>query len=152
MTHGATMGGHAVKAAVERAKLDPKEPLDAIVYAAGAAATLVSGQQEAIEKLANVKLTLAAVDVVRAQGPLRSTPEFDLVLAVSAGQLDALKNRLQKEIADLEKVILNSERQLSNEDFVKKAPEKVLDGMRAKLADYKAQQDKSRQALVSIGA
>jgi acetyl-CoA C-acetyltransferase len=31
MTHGATMGGHAVKAAVERAKLDPKEIEDVIM-------------------------------------------------------------------------------------------------------------------------
>jgi acetyl-CoA C-acetyltransferase len=31
MTHGATMGGHAVKAAVERAKLDPKEVEDVIM-------------------------------------------------------------------------------------------------------------------------
>ena len=133
------------------AKLDPKEPLDATVYAVGVAATLVTEHREAIEKLANVKLTLAGVDGPRAQGPLRSTPEFDLVLAVSAGQLDALKNRLHKEIADLDKVILSSERQLSNADFVSKAPAKVLDGMRAKLSDYKAQQDKSRLALASIG-
>ena len=31
MTHGATMGGHAVKAALERAKLDPKEIEDVIM-------------------------------------------------------------------------------------------------------------------------
>jgi acetyl-CoA C-acetyltransferase len=31
MTHGATMGGHAVKAAVERARLDPKEIEDVIM-------------------------------------------------------------------------------------------------------------------------
>jgi acetyl-CoA C-acetyltransferase len=31
MTHGATMGGHAVKAAVERAKLDPQEVEDVIM-------------------------------------------------------------------------------------------------------------------------
>ena len=31
MTHGATMGGHAVKAAVERAKLDPGEVEDVIM-------------------------------------------------------------------------------------------------------------------------
>src|SRR5882672_5163893 len=30
MTHGATMGGHAVKAAVERARLDPAEIEDVI--------------------------------------------------------------------------------------------------------------------------
>ena len=73
-----------------------------------------------------------------------------MVLAVSAAQLGALKGRLEKEIIDLDKVITNSERQLSNEDFLKKAPEKVLEGMRAKQADYQAQRDKSRQALSSL--
>ena len=131
-------------------KLDPKEPLDATLYSAGAAATLAVAQQEAIERLANVKLTVAGIDVARAQGPLRSTPEFDLVLAVPAGKLDALKLRLEKEITDLDKVIANSERQLSNEDFLKKAPEKVLEGMRGKLADYKAQREKSQLALAGL--
>ncbi len=31
MTHGATLGGHAVKAAVERAKIDPAEVEDVIM-------------------------------------------------------------------------------------------------------------------------
>ena len=132
-------------------KLDPKEPLDATLYSAGAAAKLAINQQEAIERLANVKLTVTGIDAPRAQGPMRSTPEFDLVLAVPAGKLDALKERLEKEIIDLGKVIVNSERQLSNEDFLKKAPEKVLEVMRAKLADYKAQQEKSRLALEGLG-
>ncbi|MDQ3028152.1 MAG: acetyl-CoA C-acyltransferase, partial [Pseudomonadota bacterium] len=30
MTHGATLGGHAVKAAVERAKVDPAEVEDVL--------------------------------------------------------------------------------------------------------------------------
>ena len=83
---------------------------------------------------------------------MRSTPGFDLLLAVSAGQLDALRSRLEKEIAELDKVIASSERQLSNEDFLKKAPEKVLEGMRSKLADYKAQRGKSQQAIAGLDA
>ncbi|MDQ3028200.1 MAG: hypothetical protein M3R58_17080, partial [Pseudomonadota bacterium] len=31
MTHGATLGGHAVKAAVERAKVDPAEVEDVLM-------------------------------------------------------------------------------------------------------------------------
>jgi valyl-tRNA synthetase len=47
----------------------------------------------------------------------------------------------------LEKLIANQERQLSNEDFISKAPEKVVAGMRQKLADYKAQLRKNLDAL-----
>ena len=132
------------------AKLDPKEPLDASIYGVGPVIQLAEQQREAIERLANVKLTVSPADAPRTTGPMRSTPEFDLVLAVSAAQLGALKGRLEKEIADLNKVILSSERQLSNEDFLKKAPEKVLEGMRAKLADYHAQREKSQKALASL--
>jgi valyl-tRNA synthetase len=47
----------------------------------------------------------------------------------------------------LSKVITSSEAQLSNESFLAKAPEKVLNTMREKLADYKAQLAKSQEAL-----
>jgi valyl-tRNA synthetase len=61
--------------------------------------------------------------------------------------MEKQRDRLVKEIANLEQVIANSEKQLSNEDFLKKAPEKVLATLRDKLADYKAQLDKSKLAL-----
>ena len=48
----------------------------------------------------------------------------------------------QKEREQLEKNIANSERQLADEVFLGKAPPKVVDSIRAKLADYKAQLDK----------
>ena len=89
----------------------------------------------------------APASAERVKGSKRSTPEFDLVLAVSAAQLDAQRDRLRKEIDQLNKVIASSEAQLSNEAFLAKAPEKVLASMREKLADYRAQRDKSQEAL-----
>ena len=104
-------------------------------------------QKESIERLANVTLQVATPAAERARGAKRSTPEFDLVLSVPAAQMEKQRDRLVKEIANLEQVIANSEKQLSNEDFLKKAPEKVLATLRDKLADYKAQLDKSKLAL-----
>ena len=103
-----------------------------------------------IQRLANVKLEVAAAGAERAKGSLRSTPEFDLVLKVPAAQMDAQRTRLEKEIHELQKVIEGSERQLSNEAFLAKAPAKVLDTMRAKLADYQSQLAKSRATLEGI--
>jgi len=54
---------------------------------------------------------------------------------------------LEKENEQLAKVIANSHRQLANESFVAKAPAHVIDGMRAKLAEYEAQLAKNRMAL-----
>ncbi|MFN0100976.1 MAG: valine--tRNA ligase [Bryobacteraceae bacterium] len=132
------------------AKLDPKQRLDAFIYCEGAVAELAGEQKESIERLANVALQLTAPTVERARGAKRSTPEFDLVLAVPAAQLEKRHDRLIKEIANLEEVIANSEKQLSNEDFLKKAPEKVLATLREKLAGYTGQLDKSKEALKEL--
>ncbi|MGH9558613.1 MAG: hypothetical protein ACRD30_05185, partial [Bryobacteraceae bacterium] len=57
------------------------------------------------------------------------------------------RDRLKKENAQLEKVIANSERQLANEDFVRKAPEKVISSLREKKSEYETQLAKNRAAL-----
>ncbi|MBM3786543.1 MAG: valine--tRNA ligase [Acidobacteria bacterium] len=132
------------------AKLDPKQQLDAVVYCDGAVARLASTQKEAIEKLANVALRVEPGTAQRAKGAKRATPAFDVVLAVPAAQMEKQRERLTKEIASLQQVIANSERQLGNEDFLKKAPEKVLETLRGKLAEYKSQLEKSQQALAEL--
>jgi valyl-tRNA synthetase len=65
----------------------------------------------------------------------------------AAGPTEEQKDRLRKDSEQLEKVIANSHRQLANESFVAKAPAHVIDGMRAKLAEYEAQLAKNRTAL-----
>jgi valyl-tRNA synthetase len=101
-----------------------------------------------VEKLAG----LTIVDAVE-NGVKRSTPDFDLLVEVpqeSAEQVQAQRAKLTKEIEQLEKVIANSERQLSNEDFMSKAPEKVVSGIREKLAGYRVQLEKSKAALEAL--
>jgi valyl-tRNA synthetase len=117
---------------VLRASLSARTPVDPLV----------------IEKLAGLQL----VDGI-GSGVKRSTPDFDLTVEVpqeSAEQVAAQRAKLTKEIEQLEKVIANSERQLSNEDFMSKAPEKVVAGIREKLAGYRTQLEKSRELLESL--
>jgi len=66
--------------------------------------------------------------------------EIDLVLDIPKVEEDPA--RKQKEIEQLKKNIANSERQLNDPVFMSKAPAKVIDTIRAKLADYKAQLEK----------
>jgi valyl-tRNA synthetase len=73
---------------------------------------------------------------------LKDEEPFRLKLALKVDRA-----KLEKEIVELEKVIANSQRQLSNEAFLAKAPAKVTDGMRAKQAEYEAQVTKLRTAL-----
>jgi len=101
-----------------------------------------------LAKLAGIEL----VDAVKG-GVKRATPDFDLVVEVpeeSAEQVAAQRAKLTKEIEQMEKVIANSERQLSNEDFMGKAPEKVVVGIREKLAGYRSQLEKSQDALKAL--
>jgi valyl-tRNA synthetase len=80
-------------------------------------------------------------------GAVRSTPEFDLAIDVPHGLMEAQRNRLLKERDQLVKNIANSTRQLSDEVFLSKAPAKVVDSIRAKLAEYEAQLNKIEDSL-----
>ncbi len=70
---------------------------------------------------------------------MRSTPDFDMSIDVPHGQLEARRKRLEKERDQLEKNIANSRRQLSDDTFLSKAPAKVIDSIRTKLAEYETQ-------------
>ena len=118
-------------------KLDPKAQLKATLYTHGN-----DYWAEAIEKLATVHLELQNEPNSALKGAVRSTPDYAFVLHLPETDTAALKQRLEKEIAQLDKVIANSQRQLSNESFTSKAPEKVINDMKAKLADYIAQRAK----------
>jgi valyl-tRNA synthetase len=97
--------------------------------------------------LANVKLTVETGAAPKLEGAVRSTPDFDLVLEMpkAANQSE----RLLKENIELEKVIANSDRQLSNDEIISKMPEKVVETLRAKNVAYKAQLQKNLDALAN---
>jgi valyl-tRNA synthetase len=118
--------------------------------------------QQIIQKLANVTLELRdrPAPAQPTPGPwvggssLRngilymedSTLDFDIELQAQCPEPEvdpqgeaAQRKRLDKEREQLEKNIANSKRQLADEVFLGKAPAKVVDSIRAKLADYQAQ-------------
>ena len=111
-------------------KLDPRQQLTGTLYCPDL--ELAQRQAGAIQKLAHVKLELQA----------EAGAEWRLVLDVPKSQEEAQGKRIEKEREQLEKNIANIERQLSDEVFLGKAPAKVVESLRAKLADYKAQRAK----------
>jgi valyl-tRNA synthetase len=140
-------------------KLDPKQRLAGTLFSANdTLLEIVRRHGEAIQKLANVGLTLegghfgggtasgagfgdgtGAGDEPGGLSAVRSTAEFDLMVRVPKSQEEAQGKRIAKEREQLEKNIANSKRQLSDEVFLGKAPQKVVDSIRAKLADYETQ-------------
>jgi valyl-tRNA synthetase len=58
---------------------------------------------------------------------------------------------LTKELARLDKQIESAERQLGNEQFLSKAPAKVVDGLRNQLQESKILREKAQTALGELG-
>ena len=121
-------------------KLDPKQQLTGTLYSR-TALDVAERHTDAIQKIANVKLEFKAEAAPKAAA-MRSTAEFDLVLEVPKQQEEVKAKRDAKELDQLDKNIASLERQLTDEKFLAKAPANIVDGMRGKLAAYKAQRDK----------
>jgi valyl-tRNA synthetase len=135
----ATLQGIVTSARAARAEnnVDPKQFVDGVLYATGRALDVARTDADAIARLARVRLELREERYPGVDAP------FFLKLALKVDRA-----KLAKEIAELEKVIANSARQLRNEAFLAKAPEKVVAGMRAKQAEYEAQVAKKRAELM----
>jgi valyl-tRNA synthetase len=127
-------------------KLDPKQQVEGTLYSRGNALEIGRKHSDAIHRLANVKLGLETGSAPHS-AVMSSTTEFDLVLQLPKSQDEAQRKRKEKEREQLLKNIENSERQLSDEVFLAKAPAKVVETIRKKLEDYRAQLHKLNGSL-----
>jgi valyl-tRNA synthetase len=116
--------------------LDPKAPVTGKIS--------IGVDAELIRRLSGVAFTTCEVPK---SGAVRSTADFDLSIDVPSGQIEAQRKRLEKERDQLEKNIANSRRQLADEVFLSKAPEKIKESIKAKLAEYETQLAKILEAL-----
>jgi valyl-tRNA synthetase len=137
-------------------KLDPKGMIDATLHLH--AALFAEADLAAIGTMTKLKLEQRTGKIGEPQGLIRSTAEFDLQLHVApppAAQNGAASGdaraRIVKEIESYEKLIENSNRQLSDETFLSRAPENVVAALRAKRADYEEQLAKNKKLLEGLG-
>ncbi len=132
-------------------KLDPKSGFDATLVMHGNA--FRDPDLAAIGTLAKLNLQQHPGSTNGRKILSRSTPEFDLQIqvpdaAARNGELTPeARARMVKENANFDRAIANSKRQLSDPVFLSKAPESVVDAIRAKLADYEAQLEKNKRLL-----
>ena len=126
--------------------LDPKMPLEGRIAGKPESLRIVARHALAIQRLAGV--TLRETEVPKS-GAVRSTADFDLAIDVPGTHLEAQKKRYEKEKDQLEKNIVNSRRQLSDDVFLGKAPVKVVDSIRTKLIEYETQLAKVNEILAS---
>ncbi len=126
-------------------KLDPKRKVPAELFATGPMRrNLVQENLDAILRLASLsELRIMAGHLDAAGGAVRSTAAFDLRIAYGeAIDKKAEVARLQKEIDRLAKDIESKQKRLADENFTSKAPEKVVAGLRATLAERQLEHTK----------
>jgi valyl-tRNA synthetase len=113
-------------------KVEPKMKVPIEVFAQEPAIrAMIDQNRGAVERLANVeKITFVDVSLAKRAGA-RSTARFDVhIIYERKIDVAAECERLKKELEKIEKEYGNNQRQLGNEQFLAKAPPKVVEGLR----------------------
>ncbi len=130
-------------------KVEPKVKVEVEVFAhEPAIRAMIEENQGAVERLANVeKITFVGGSLAKQAGA-RSTARFDVhVIYERKIDVAAERERLNKELEKIEKEFANNQRQLGNEQFLAKAPEKVVGGLRRREGELVALREKIKRQL-----
>ncbi|MGA9496716.1 MAG: class I tRNA ligase family protein, partial [Terriglobales bacterium] len=134
-------------------KVEPKVKVPIDVFAHEAEIRSLFAQNvTAIERLASVeKITFVEASLEKVAGA-RSTSRFDVRL-VYERKIDVAAEceRLKKELDKIEKEMANGQRQLSNEQFLAKAPVKVVEGLKARAEELKVLREKTLAKTKELG-
>jgi valyl-tRNA synthetase len=113
-------------------KVEPKTKIPIQLFAQDAEIrVLIEQNEDAVKRLAGVESIAQVEQAVATQPPSRSTARFD-VRVVYEKKIDVVaeRERLHKELERAGKEWANGQRQLSNEQFVAKAPADVVERIR----------------------
>jgi valyl-tRNA synthetase len=135
-------------------KVDPKKIVNAEFSSAdtGLRASLAANLDSVLRLAILSELNIGSGQLEQSGGAVRSTARFDLRIPYSdvvdvAGE----SVRLKKEIEGLSKAIQSKEKQLSNETFRSRAPEKIISEMQAALREQKIELQKLNDRLSRLG-
>jgi valyl-tRNA synthetase len=137
-------------------KLDPKKKVAAEFSSVDEQVRrTIESSREGILRLAALSdLRVNAERLPQSGGAVRSTALFDVRIAYVAETIDieAEEARLRKQIEGLEKAIAAKERQLADNTFRSRAPEKIIRGLEATLAEQTTELQKLRSRLEELKA
>jgi len=132
-------------------KIEPKVRAPIRVFADDGVRRLIEENREAVERLANVSgIAFVNSELSKVAGA-RHTARFDVVVEYEK-KVDtaAERARLEKDLAKMETELANARRQLANEQFLAKAPEKVIEGLRKRAGELELLLEKARAALQAL--
>jgi valyl-tRNA synthetase len=130
-------------------KVEQKQRVPIQVFAADAdIRKLIEQNRGSVERLANVeKIEFVDNSLAKLSGA-RHTARFDVhVIYERKIDVAAERERLNKELEQIEKEIGNGQRQLSNEQFLAKAPAKVVEGIRNRAQELQVLREKVNSKL-----
>jgi valyl-tRNA synthetase len=132
-------------------KIEPKVSAPIRVFSDGDVRRLIDENREAVERLANVSgITFTESELSKVPGA-RHTSRFDVVVdyekKVDSG---AERMRLEKDLGKMESELANARRQLANQQFLAKAPEKVVEGLRKRAGELELLIDKAQRGLEGL--
>ncbi|MDP2708948.1 MAG: valine--tRNA ligase [bacterium] len=140
----------AVRNARSENKIEPNKKVKAVIYAGGKT-ELIKAQAHLIKNLrtgiGELEIKNSGEKISGAIYAAAGGIEIYLLGAVDAAKEKA---RLQKEIANLEKIIKGVKDKLKNKEFVLKAPPAVVKKEREKLAGWKVELEKLQEQLKSL--
>jgi valyl-tRNA synthetase len=133
-------------------KVEPKAKTPVQIHASAAIQKLVEENRGMVERLASVEgIEFVEKSLAHVAGA-RATAKFE-VAVVYERKIDvaAERERLGKELKKLEAQLANTERQLSNQQFLSKAPANVVEGLRKQEAELRLLIEKIKKALDNLG-
>jgi valyl-tRNA synthetase len=133
-------------------KVEPKVKVPVEIFAQEPAIrTMIDQNRGAIERLGNVEKITFVEGSLAKQAGARSTARFDLHV-IYERKIDAAaeRERLKKDLEKLDKEFANNQRQLGNDQFLAKAPEKVVEGLRRREKELVALIDKIKRQFEEL--
>jgi len=113
---------------------------------------LINQNQGSVERLAGIeRIEFVEKSLAKLSGA-RHTARFDVhVMYERKIDVAAERERLKKELEQIEKETANGQRQLGNEQFLAKAPAKVVEGIRRRAQELQILREKVKSKLDELG-
>jgi valyl-tRNA synthetase len=133
-------------------KIEPRARVPIQVFAEKDVRQLIEENRSTVERLAHVEgIEFVGASLAKMAGA-RASAHFEVVVTFEQ-KVDpvAERQRLQKELKRMETEMANAQRQLSNEQFLAKAPGQVVEGIRKRASELEVLMKKMRVALKELG-
>jgi valyl-tRNA synthetase len=112
---------------------------------------LVEENLASVERLGSIEKTEFVESSLAKLPGARHTARFDVhVIYERKIDVAAERERLKKELEQIEKEFANGQRQLSNEQFMAKAPAKVVEGIRKRAQELQVLREKAQSKLAEL--